>query len=118
VIEPGLCLDLATDAGIAQLKAAHAALKSTLDEAAVELPQNQGGNDLWLRKLDCAVITMLHDIRKSGGLEPIDTVAGVFIEGDRIYENAGFFEKTHIQVCVRDPRLIRGVFRVSADELN
>ena len=60
---------------------------------------------------------MLHDIRKSGELEPVDTVAGVFVEGNKIYENAGFFEKTHIQICVRDPQLIKGVFRVPKDEL-
>jgi hypothetical protein len=117
VIEPGLCLDLATDAGTEHVKTAHEVLLSTLDEAGAEVPRNQGGHDLWLRKLDCAVITMLHDIRRTLELESIDTVAGVFVEGQQIYENAGFFEKTHIQLCVCNPRQIKGAFRVSDDDL-
>jgi len=31
--------------------------------------------------------------------------------------DAGFFEKTHIQICVRDKSSIKGVFRVSDDHL-
>jgi hypothetical protein len=30
---------------------------------------------------------------------------------------AGFFEKTHIQICVREKSCIKGVFRVSDDYL-
>jgi hypothetical protein len=118
VIDPGLCLDLATDAGIGQVKVAHQVLIRTAKEAGTELPQNIGGDDLWLRKLDCAVITMLHDIRKSEKLDPVDTVAGIFIEGKRLYATAGFHEKTHVQLCVYNPRQIRGVFRVGKDQLS
>jgi hypothetical protein len=117
VIDPGLCLDLATDAGIEHVRAAHDVLIETLGEARAEVPRNQGGTDLLLRKLDCAVITLLHDIRRTQRLEPIDTIAGVFVEGPRIYDNAGFFTKTHIQICVRNARQIKGVFRVSEEDL-
>lgn len=96
---------------------AHDVLQKTLREAGAEVPQNRGGRDLQLRKLDCAVITLLHDIRQSSDLEPIDTVAGIFIEGKLLYENAGFFEKTHIQICVCNQRQIKGVFRVHDSEL-
>jgi hypothetical protein len=117
VIDPGLCLDLATDAGIEHVRTAHDVLLPTTREAGTELPQNAGGDDLWLRKLDCAVITMLHDIRQSENLEPVDTVAGVFIEGKRLYSTAGFYKKTHIQLCVCNPRQIQGVFRVGKGHL-
>ncbi len=40
-----------------------------------------------------------------------------FAYGGRIYEEAGFFEKTHIQICVREKSCIKGVFRVSDDYL-
>jgi hypothetical protein len=34
-----------------------------------------------------------------------------FIEGLPLYENAGFHEQTHIQICVRKPEQIIGYFR-------
>jgi hypothetical protein len=79
------------------------------------VPRNKGGPDRLMRNLDCAVINHLHDIREvSGGLPPFDTVRGVFQEGPPIYQDAGFREKTHIQVCVRHLECIKGVFRVPA----
>jgi hypothetical protein len=74
------------------------------------VPQNVGGDDLLLRKLDCAVINFLHAAREKAGEDP--SVRGVFTEGKRIYTNSGFREKTHIQICVRNPANIHGVFRV------
>jgi hypothetical protein len=70
-----------------------------------------------LRRLDCAVVQMLHDVRRSKDDEQIDTVSGNFIEGSPVYENSGFHERTHIQVCVCNPGVIKGVFRVPASEL-
>jgi hypothetical protein len=90
----------------------------TYEAAGSRLPENSGGSDLLLRKLDCAVIQMLHDIRRSKRQDPIDTVSGIFIEGDPIYEDSGFHEKTHIQICVRNPNVIKGVFRIRDDDLS
>ena len=70
-----------------------------------------------MRNLDCAVINHLHRLREDGGLRPFDTVRGVFLEGNPIYQDAGFRQKTHIQICVRNPDCIKGVFRVRAREL-
>ena len=33
-----------------------------------------------------------------------------FWEGDELYPNAGFREKDHIQICVRNPNCIKGYF--------
>jgi hypothetical protein len=33
-----------------------------------------------------------------------------FYEGDELYPNAGFREKDHIQICVRNPNCIKGFF--------
>jgi hypothetical protein len=44
--------------------------------------------------------------------EAIGTVRGVFREGPRIYENSGFFEKTHIQICVVNFSCIKGERRL------
>jgi hypothetical protein len=113
VIDLGLCLDLTTQTAIEHIKSAHSALARVAGQSGVEIPSNYGGKDLLLRKLDCAVVSFLHDIRESAGHEPIDTVSGIFVEGRPVYENSGFYEKTHVQLCVRNPAMIKGVFRVA-----
>jgi hypothetical protein len=40
------------------------------------------------------------------------TVRSLFPEGKRLYSGAGFKDKTHIQICVREPEQILGVFRI------
>lgn len=115
VIELGLCLDLTTAAGVQQVKAAYSELASTAARAKIPLPGN--GKDLLLRKLDCAVIQVLHQIRNAAGEPPIDTVRGVFLEGDPIFPDSGFHEKTHTQIAVRNPGRIKGVFRVQPRQL-
>ncbi|MGA7236293.1 MAG: hypothetical protein WBY44_11470 [Bryobacteraceae bacterium] len=44
----------------------------------------------------------------------VDTFRGVFIEGEPLYPGAGFYAKTHVQIVVRNPNCIKGVFRVPA----
>lgn len=118
VIDLGFCLDLISSAGIAAVKHAHEIFVLMAREAGVPVPRNRGGGeDLLLRELDCAVINHLHAVRSEAGFAPFQSVRGLFVEGDRIYENAGFFEKTHVQVCVRDTTCIKGVFRVPEGHL-
>jgi len=117
VIDSGLSLDLSTDAGIEQVKVAHEALIASFKDASAKPPRNAGGRDLLLRKLDCAVMGMLHDMREAHNLARIDTVSAIFVEGDPIYSNSGFYEKTHIQICVCNPDVIEGVFRVHKSDL-
>jgi hypothetical protein len=117
VVEFGLCLDLASEAGIDQVKTAYDALRRVSAAAGTTLPVNDLGPDSLLRRLDCGVIRQLHDIREEGGQEPVDTVRGIFIEGKPIYDTAKFYTKTHCQICVRNPLQIKGVFRVSKSEL-
>jgi hypothetical protein len=35
----------------------------------------------------------------------------MFIEGGVVYEGAGFHEKTHVQIAIRTPEMIKGYFR-------
>lgn len=54
-------------------------------------------------------ISPLHD----GCLVPaFDTVRALFPGSHALCESSGFREKTHIQICVRNPEMIKGVFRV------
>ena len=116
VIEPSLCLDLSTTAGVEHVKKSYNSLVTLYRQAGVPLPENQGGRDLLKRMLDCAVIRTLHRIREQAGDPPIDTVIGMFTEGPPIYANSGFYQDTHVQLCVCNPTSIKGVFRVS-DEI-
>ena len=115
VIELGLCLDLTTDSGLGWVKIAYESLVRASRTATLELPKNS--DDHLRRNLDCAVIRGLHLVLETQKLPPVDTIKGVFTEGQPVYPNAGFREKTHIQIAVRKPACIKGVFRVPANQL-
>jgi hypothetical protein len=74
VISLGLCLDLTTSAGIEQIRAAHESLAKLAAAGKSGLPRNSTSG--LLRPLDCAVIQLLHRIRKNRGEQAIDTVKG------------------------------------------
>ncbi len=110
IIDMGLCLDLTTTAGVSEVRAAYEAYKEIVASSGLPTPTNS--KDKLRRSLDCAVINTLHSIRAGEGDVAIDTVKGVFAEGNPIYPEAGILEKTHIQICVRSSDCIKGVFRV------
>lgn len=66
--------------------------------------------DLLLRDLDCAVIEAIHSFNEDKGYKPYDSVRAAFWEGKDLYENAGFKEKNHIQLCIRNTDCIIGYF--------
>ena len=43
-------------------------------------------------------------------LKIFDSTRAVFIEGGPAFEGAGLFERTHIQICIRNPNCIQGFF--------
>jgi hypothetical protein len=111
VVDLGFCLNLLDSRYLRMLRDAFEKLAGISTANGLPLPRNTGGGDLLNRKLDCAVMRTLHQMRVDAGEPPFDTVRAAFIEGDRLYDNAGFAAKNHIQVCVRDPRCIKGYFR-------
>ena len=66
--------------------------------------------DLLLRFLDCAIFRHLHRTVAETGLEPYDTVRGMFVEGGEAFPGAGIARKTHTQIAVRNLSCIKGVF--------
>ena len=62
------------------------------------------------RKLDCAVINAAVELNKEKGYPDFDSIRSPYFEGEPIYPNAYFMEKTHIQICVRNPECIKGYF--------
>jgi len=117
VIDLRLCLDLSTSAGVTEVRSAYRSFASGMQLAGQTMPNNRGGRDLVLRDLDRAVIEHLHAVRQRDEFPDIDTVRAFYFEGDRLFPDAGFFEKTHVQICVRDPGCIHGVFRVPAADI-
>ncbi len=113
IIDLQYCLDLVDTEYIRLVKDSYKALRMSADNLDKDLPLNKkadNSRDLLLRELDCAVIENLHDERKLEDKKTFDSVRGLFVEGDPIYEGAGFHEKNHAQLCIRNPNCIKGFF--------
>jgi hypothetical protein len=111
ILDLGRCLDLLDYENLAYVKEAHAFLQTVTTAAEAPMPVNSGKtHDLLFRELDCAVIETLHATFELDDKPAFDSVRGVFWEGNRIYDNAGFREKDHIQICVRNLECIKGYF--------
>lgn len=109
VIDLNYCLNLFDSASLLLVKQSYELLRIK----AKILPENKksrDNSDLLLRKLDCAVIETLHAFNRANNYRPYDSVRGGFSEGQELYPNAGFKDKNHIQICVRNPNCIKGYF--------
>ncbi|NLD46585.1 MAG: hypothetical protein GX660_05225, partial [Clostridiaceae bacterium] len=109
------CFDLLDSTNIQLLKEGYALFVKESLELNKPIPQNKNhskskGNDKVLRYLDCAVIEYTSKFLQSKGEKPFDSVRAVFVEGEPIYPDAGFNEKSHIQICIINPNCIKGIF--------
>jgi hypothetical protein len=113
VLDLQYCLDLMDTEFIRQVTNSFRNLKEYANMFNKDLPVNKSiktSNDVLLRELDCFVIENLHKERKMNNKKAFDSVRGLFVEGKPIYEGAGFNEKNHIQICIRNPNCIKGLF--------
>jgi len=126
VLDLGYCCDFTDSRFISMLKLYHSFLEIAYKEVGSALPKNKDvkddkHKDKILRELDCKVIEFMHaqilkqvteDIKVSGVSEykPFDSVRGTFTEGGPAYSGAGIFEKTHVQICIRNQNCIKGFF--------
>ncbi|MGO4288756.1 hypothetical protein [Chitinophaga sp. RAB17] len=83
------------------------------EEANTNPAHDENSKDRIVRRLDCAVIRNIHILINLSGFKPFDAVKGVFFEGDPLYDGVGFNDKTHIQICIRNPNCIKGIFSSS-----
>lgn len=112
VIDLRHCLDLFDREAMRLVSAAHKAAVATLKVDGTPVPVNSGRTpDHANRKLDCLVLNTLHKMRVDLKQPSFDSVRGPFLEGDPIYEGAGFRSHSHIQICVCNPDCIKGYFR-------
>ena len=115
VIGLGRCLNLIERRYTGLVQEAYKDYKKFIEKKNMAMPSNGSGfkndGDLVLRKLDRAVIEYLHESVAKNGLKSFDTVRCIFPEGEELYKGAGFHKKTHIQIAVRNPEMIKGYFR-------
>ncbi|QHS64021.1 hypothetical protein GWR21_15770 [Chitinophaga agri] len=112
----GHCLDLTDKEGIDLVRRSHEILSKSAEQEQKELPRNVNPNgskdakDKIIRKLDCAVINNIHSLMERANEAPFESVRAVFFEGAELYKDAGFLDKTHVQICIRNPNLIKAFF--------
>jgi hypothetical protein len=95
------------------LKITYNALETYHKDNNLKLPLNQNikdSKDWLLRPLDCLVINTVCEVSKKYLNNGFDSVRGIFQEGNRIFNNAGFREKTHSQICIKNINCISGYF--------
>lgn len=113
ILDLGNCLDLLDQKNLDLLKIAYEELKENLKSQGLVLPTNAPFNkndfDFRKRELDCAVIRYAHTLAAEAG-NYFDSVRAAFIEGEEIYENAGFKIQNHIQLAIINPNCIKGIF--------
>lgn len=122
----GYCCDFLDSTYIKTLKSYFDLMVETYAAVNQILPENKDlrhdrHKDKILRELDCAVIEFMHseislktqfDIKTKGFStnKIFDSTRGVFTEGGPVYAGAGIYEKSHIQICIRNPNCIKGFF--------
>ena len=114
VVDLGRCLNLLDREYLKLVRKAYRHLLAVSTNSRTPLPTNRevpNRPGLLLRELDCATINICRELRADRGLPPFDTVRAAFVEGRPLYPNAGFNDRNHIQLCVVNPRCIKGYFR-------
>jgi len=132
IIKLGNCIDLLDTKYTRQLKKIYETLEDEAQLLEQPLPVNRktdNNNFYYVRELDCRVVMRLHEttnvvitkelqkinreaskVNIQNHHQFIDSVRGMFPEGDCLYPNAGFREKNHIQLCIVNPNCIIGYF--------
>lgn len=109
LIQLGTCYDLLDTRFTADLQRGAAAFAATIATAGDPMPFNRGP-DRKGRFLDCAVINWWLD-QLAAERTVYQTVRCAFVEGVPVYNGMEIMTESHIQVAVRDPACILGVFR-------
>ncbi|WP_343702659.1 hypothetical protein [Chitinophaga sp.] len=123
VLDLGHCCDLLDSQHILALKKAYQRMATIYSYSGIDLPQNKDlphdqHNGKILRELDCAAIEYMHSYirlkqqtQQSGATSKLyDSTRNVFIEGGPVFHGSGIYEKSHIQICVRNANCIKGFF--------
>ena len=111
LVQLGRCFDLLDTAHTRDLASAFRKYRSVATRRGWMLPRNAGSTpDKKLRRLDCSVLNFYLDGLDTMGVA-FDTVRCGFPEGERAFPGSGIYRESHIQISVRNPACILGVFR-------
>lgn len=122
IIDLRNCLDLLNRTDQEIVKFAFESFVEFCKKSGKNIPKNTnaktgGDKDRRARALDCDVIKHLHSVMDyemdeyAGQTIPhFETVRGMFTEGDELYPGAAFYHQSHVQIAVRNPECIKGVF--------
>jgi hypothetical protein len=120
VIDLRNCLDLVSRDDTELFRAAHKSFIQLQAKSGLPIPRNRNpkgskDKDRVLRYLDCAVFRHLHEIidnlaSEDVSIERFDTVRGMFVEGGKAFSGSGIYRKSHVQIAVRSPECIKGLF--------
>ncbi|HEY1201935.1 MAG TPA: hypothetical protein VGE79_13180, partial [Niastella sp.] len=126
LLQPGYCCDFLDSKFIRMLAANYKIMEEEYKNLEMALPRNKDlphdrYKDMILRELDCLTIEFMHErmlrdvqtemqAKGFSNNDVFDSTRGAFIEGGPIYEGAGIYEKTHIQICIRNLNCIKGFF--------
>ncbi|MCL1984365.1 MAG: hypothetical protein FWG58_03065 [Methanomassiliicoccaceae archaeon] len=109
IIDPGRCLDLRCRDSQEMIRTAYE--KYCKDHGTPEQKNASYEEGVPLRRnLDFAMIEAACMFYQRSNDITFDTVIGTFLEGKEIYPGAGIRDKTHTQICVRNPDCILGYF--------
>ena len=111
LVQLGRCFDLMDTRFTEELPMAFELFKKVHEHTGKPLPENRGKTpDKLLRHRDCAVINFYLD-RLPAGAASYDTVRCGFVEGPPAFEGSGIRHRSHVQIAVRNPACVVGVFR-------
>jgi hypothetical protein len=111
LVQLGSCFDLMDTAFTRELAQAYWRYRSVVARDGTVLPRNAGATpDKKLRRLDCSILNYYLDSAHNGGVA-FDTVRCGFTEGQHAFPGSGIYLQSHIQLAVRNPACILGVFR-------
>ncbi len=131
-VKLGNCLDLLDSKHLSMVKTTHEILVEECKQLGETLPQNKVFHNgvSFVRDLDCKVILRLQQLNNESIMSElnlpdankqnkrkiqnhvnfIDSIRGMFPEGNALYDGAGFRDKNHIQLCIINPNCILGYF--------
>lgn len=110
LIQLGRCFDLMDTRFTEELPVAFELLKDLHAQAGKPLPENGGKTpDKLLRRRDRAVLNFY--LTSLASTTQYDTVRCGFVEGPPAFEGSGIRHRSHVQIAVRNPACVVGVFR-------
>jgi hypothetical protein len=111
LLQLGRCFDLMDTRFTEELSDAFETLRKVHDRNRQPLPTNAGKTpDKLLRRRDCAVLNAYLTRLEEVGVF-YDTVRCGFVEGPPAFEGSGIRHQSHVQIAVRNPACVVGVFR-------